>query len=160
MNPDDARPGGLMADADTHAGVPEQGGPAGVAGQGGPAGVAGQGEPTGVPGRAESSGACGQGGPTGVPGQGGAAERREVSFRTSGLRIELEMAGGDGSRRLAGRLIPAQSAVVEIRGIITVQADAAGRFIIEDVPAGLLSLRCRLGAESDRARVATGWVTL
>ena len=115
MNPDDARPGGLMADAGTVSGVPER---------------------------------------------GGVAERREVSFRTSGLRVELEMTGGDGARRLAGRLIPAQAAVVEIRGIITVQADANGRFTAEDVPAGQLSLRCQLGTEADRARVATGWVSL
>jgi hypothetical protein len=115
VNPDDSRPGGLMADAGMRSGVPEQGGPAG---------------------------------------------RREVSFRASGLRVELEMSGSGESRRLAGRLIPAQSAVVEIRGVITVQADANGRFTAEDVPAGLLSLRCRLGTEADRARVATGWVTL
>ena len=88
------------------------------------------------------------------------ARRRELSFRTSGLRVELEMTGGDGSRRLAGRLIPAQCAVVEIRGIITVRADALGRYIAEDVPAGQLSLRCRLGTLSDAARVATGWVAL
>ena len=124
VNPDDARPGGLMADAGTVSGVPERGGVAAV------------------------------------PERGGVAERREVSFRTSGLRVELEMTGGDGARRLAGRLIPAQSAVVEIRGIITVQADANGRFTAEDVPAGQLSLRCQLGTEADRARVATGWVSL
>jgi len=115
VNPDDARPGGLMADAGTVSGVPER---------------------------------------------GGVAERREVSFRTSGLRVELEMTGGDGARRLAGRLIPAQAAVVEIRGIITVQADANGRVPAEDVPAGQLGLRCQLGTEADRARVATGWVSL
>jgi hypothetical protein len=115
VNPDDARPGGLMAAAGMRSGVPEQ---------------------------------------------GGSTERQEVSFRTSGLRVELEMTGSGESRRLAGQLLPAQSAVVEIRGIITVQADATGRFTAEDVPAGLLSLRCRLGTESDRARVTTGWVTL
>lgn len=122
-----------MADADMRSGVPAQGG---------------------------SSGPSAQGGSAGVSGQDASAERREVSFRTSGLRVELEMTGGDGARRLAGRLIPAQAAVVEIRGIITVQADTTGRFTAEDVPAGLLSLRCRLGTESDHAQVATGWVTL
>jgi hypothetical protein len=124
VNPDDTRPGGLMADVGMRSGVPAQGSSAGV------------------------------------PAQGSSAGRKQLSFRTSGLRIDLEMADSDGSRRLAGRLIPAQSAVVEIRGIITVQADVLGRFTAEDVPPGQLSLRCRLGTESDHARIATGWVTL
>ena len=90
----------------------------------------------------------------------GAPERRELSFRTSGLRIELEITGSGESRRLAGRLIPAQSGRVEIRGVIVVEADALGRFTAEAVPAGQVSLRCRLGTESDRARLATGWVAI
>ena len=57
------------------------------------------------------------------PGHDGSPERRQLSFRTSGLVIELEITGGGESRRLAGRLIPGQSGVVEIRGVVTVQAD-------------------------------------
>ena len=74
MNPDDAGPGGLMADANV------------------PADAAGQ----------------------------DAAERQRVSFRTSGLVIELEITGSGASRQMAGRLIPAQSGVVEIRGVVAV----------------------------------------
>jgi hypothetical protein len=87
-----------------------------------------------------------------------AVERRRLSFRTSGLVIELEITGSGASRRLAGRLIPAQPGVVEIRGTVTAEADARGQFTADAVPAGQLSVRCRLGA--DRARVATGWVDL
>ena len=82
-----------------------------------------------------------------------------MAFRTSGLVIELEITGSGESRRLAGRLIPGQSATVEIRGGATVEADALGRFTAA-VPPGRVSLRCRLGTESERARIATGWVTL
>jgi hypothetical protein len=126
VNPDDARPTGVITDAATNS-------------------VTGPGV-TGVPG----PGVAEQGGP----------QRRELSFRTSGLRIELEITGSSESRRLAGRLIPAQSAVVEIRGVITVEADAAGRFTADAVPPGQVSLRCRLGTETDHARLATGWVAI
>ena len=61
---------------------------------------------------------------------------------------------------MAGRLIPAQSGVVEIRGVVAVEADARGRFTAEAVPPGQVSVRCRLGTDADRARVATGWVVL
>jgi hypothetical protein len=123
VNPDDARPGGLMADANA---------PADAAGQGGGDGT----------------------------GQGGAEGQRRVSFRTSGLVIELEITGSGESRQIAGRLIPAQAGVVEIRGVVTAEADARGRFTAEAVPSGQVSVRCRLGTEADRARIATGWVVL
>jgi hypothetical protein len=96
---------------------------------------------------------------SGGPEQGGAPQRRQLSFRTSGLTVDLEITGVGESRRLAGRLIPGQSAVVEIRGVITAQADASGRFTAI-VPPGRVDLRCRLGAEADHARIATGWVAL
>jgi hypothetical protein len=97
-----------------------------------------------------------------IPGQGdaGAAERRRVVFRSSGLVIEIEVSGSGESRRVAGRLIPAQAGVVEIRGVVTAEADARGRFAAEVVPAGQVSVRCRLGTEESGVRVATGWVVL
>lgn len=131
MNPDDARPAGVITDGAVNS----------VTGAGG--------QPV-----------VGASVPPGVTDAGGPPERRELSFRTSGLRIELEITGSGESRRLAGRLIPAQSAVVEMRGVITVEADAAGRFTAEAVPPGQVSLRCRLGTESDHARLATGWVAI
>jgi hypothetical protein len=94
------------------------------------------------------------------PGQDGSPERRQLSFRTSGLVIEVEITGGGESRRMAGRLIPGQSGVVEIRGVVSVEADALGRFSVEEVPPGQVSLRCQLGPEAARAQIATGWVAL
>jgi hypothetical protein len=88
-------------------------------------------------------------------------EWRQLSFRTSGLTIELEITGSGDYRRLIGQLIPRQSAVVDVRhghGIITVEADPQGRFSAEEVPFGQVSLRCRLG--SDQAPIVTGWITL
>jgi hypothetical protein len=93
----------------------------------------------------------------------GAPEWRHLSFRTSGLTIELEITGTGGDRRLTGQLIPRQPAVVDIRhpgGVTTVEADALGRFSAEAVPLGQISLRCRLGPETDQSPVVTGWITI
>jgi hypothetical protein len=89
--------------------------------------------------------------------------RRHLSFRASGLAIELEVSGGGGCRRLTGQLMPQQSGVVEIRtaeGVITAEADSLGRFSAGNVPLGPVSLRCRLGGEADQAAVITGWIAL
>jgi len=91
----------------------------------------------------------------------GGPEWRQLSFRASGLTIELEITGGGDYRRLTGQLIPRQSAVVDIRhgqGVTTVEADTLGRFSAEEVPSGQISLRCRLG--SDQAPIVTGWISL
>jgi hypothetical protein len=96
----------------------------------------------------------------GGPEQGGSPQRRQLSFPTSGLMIDLEITGSGESRRLAGRLIPGQPALVEIRSAVSVEADARGRFSVDPVPPGQVSLRCRLGSESDQARIVTGWVSL
>jgi hypothetical protein len=91
----------------------------------------------------------------------GAPEWRQLSFRASGLTIELEITGSGDHRRLTGQLIPRQPAVVDIRhgdGVITVEADALGRFSADDVPLAQISLRCRLG--NDQSPVVTGWITL
>lgn len=93
----------------------------------------------------------------------GAPEWRQLSFRTSGLTIELEIAGAGDDRRMMGQLIPRQPAVVDIRhpgGVITVEADALGRFSADAVPLGQVSLRCRLGPETDQSSVVTGWITI
>jgi hypothetical protein len=91
----------------------------------------------------------------------GAPEWRQLTFRASGLTIELEITGSGDHGRLTGQLIPRQPAVVGIRhgdGVITVEADALGRFIADGVPLGQISLRCRLG--NDQSPVVTGWITL
>jgi hypothetical protein len=91
------------------------------------------------------------------------SESRALSFRASGLTIELEITGTGDERRLAGQLIPRQPAVVDIRHgdeVITVEADELGRFRAEAVPPGQISLRSRLGPVTDQSSVVTGWVTV
>jgi len=93
----------------------------------------------------------------------GGPEWRQLSFRASGLTIELEITGSGDYRRLMGQLIPRQSAVVDIRhahGVITVEADSLGRFSADEVPFGQISLRCRLGSQKDQSPVVTGWISL
>jgi hypothetical protein len=94
---------------------------------------------------------------------GGSPEWRQLSFRASGLTIELEITRVGDYRRLTGQLIPRQPAVVHIRhadGVISVEADALGRFSAESVPVGKISLRCRLGPDTDQSPVTTGWITI
>lgn len=93
----------------------------------------------------------------------GGPEWRQLSFRASGLTIELEITGSGDYRRLMGQLIPRQSAVVDIRhahGVMTVEADSLGRFSADEVPFGQISLRCRLGSQKDQSPVVTGWISL
>jgi hypothetical protein len=87
-------------------------------------------------------------------------EGRRLMFRASGLVVEVEMTGTGDARRLTGWLIPRQSALVDVRGVITVETDALGRFSADALPPGELSLRCRLGADPDRPHVTTGWIAL
>jgi hypothetical protein len=93
----------------------------------------------------------------------GSTAWRQLSFRASGLTIELEITGSEDDRRLIGQLIPRQPAVVDVRhadGVITVEADELGRFSAEAVPPDQVSLRSRLGPATDHSSVVTGWVTI
>jgi hypothetical protein len=92
----------------------------------------------------------------------GGAPPRLVTFDAADLRVEVELeAGGPGARggrRLLGQLVPPQPARIEVRdgrgGRRTVEADEAGRFAIDQLPAGPLSLRCH---RPGRPPVATEW---
>ena len=135
----DARPGEHVPDVPPPAGAPQDAAPQ-------------RGTPENGVGQAESS-----------PAARCSAERRQLSFRASGLTIELEITGNGGGWRLAGQLIPRQSAIVEIRtagGVITAEADSLGRFSVDNVPFGPVSLRCRLGNDTDQSPVVTGWIAL
>ncbi len=93
---------------------------------------------------------------------------RQLSFRASGLTIELSVTTEGPVRRLMGQLLPRQPAQVDIRygdTILSVQADELGRFVADDIPAGAISIRCRLGdGFSDEAQeappVVTGWISI
>jgi len=90
----------------------------------------------------------------------GAAQPRLVTFDAADLRVEVEVeAGRQGNgRRLLGQLVPPQPARIEARdgtgGRRSVEADEAGRFAIDQLPAGPLSLWCH---RPGHPPVATEW---
>ena len=93
----------------------------------------------------------------------GRQQERLLSFRTSGLTIEVEVTAAGPSRRLIGQLVPPQRAEVEIRQqdeVVTLITDEFGRFIAESLPAGPVSLRCGPAAEAHRSPVVTDWVPI
>jgi hypothetical protein len=93
----------------------------------------------------------------------GAAPPRLLTFDAADLRVEVEVDAGPGERagrRLFGQLVPPQPARIEARdgagGRRTAEADQAGRFALDGLPAGPLSLWCH---RPGRPPVATEWFT-
>ena len=86
---------------------------------------------------------------------------RLVTFESSSLVIEVEVGRTSADeRRLVGQLIGPTPATVTAQwpdGEITVAADDLGRFVVEDVPAGPVRLRCARPQESE---VVTGWLVI
>jgi hypothetical protein len=83
-----------------------------------------------------------------------------VRFEAARLGIEMEVWATGDRRRIVGRLLPAQHAVVELRTTATsettyAEVDEHGRFEL-DAPAGPLSLSCRLTGGSET--VDTEWI--
>ena len=91
------------------------------------------------------------------------ASTRVLSFAGERVRVEVEVSGSGRERTLVGQLVPAVSAQVEIRHadrVVTVTADKRGRFSAADVPAGSISLRCRLDAPGHPRALATPWLPI
>lgn len=91
----------------------------------------------------------------GVRGDSGA---QVLSFEAPEVTIDVEIAVQPGDqRRLVGQLAPPQPASVEVRtlhGTTATEADELGRLLIDGLPAGPLSLRCRLATG---ALIVTEW---
>jgi hypothetical protein len=93
----------------------------------------------------------------------GQQQERLLSFRASGLTIEVEVTVAGPARRLIGQLVPPQRAEVEIRHqdeVVTLATDEFGRFIADRLPAGPVSLRCGPGGGQDRSAVVTEWIPI
>lgn len=93
----------------------------------------------------------------------GDASPRLLTFEGEDVTIDVEVAVIGDRRRLLGQVVPGQPAGIEIRhgeGRHTVHADDLGRFRVEDVASGPVSLRCRLLDESAPALIDTDWVAL
>lgn len=73
---------------------------------------------------------------------------RQVTFRSPGLEIEVEVVS-ERTRVVIGQLVPAQSASVELRHddeTRQTSADALGRFAFEAVPPGAIKLTVVTGS--------------
>ncbi len=92
----------------------------------------------------------------------GSGQPRLLTFQASDLSIELELTGGGPERRIAGRLVPARPADVEIRyGVLqrTVTTDELGRFSVTLPGSGPVSLRCRAAGGTASWQVVTDWIS-
>jgi hypothetical protein len=88
---------------------------------------------------------------------------RLLTFAAPGLNIEVEVSPIGPRRQLVGQLVPAQPARIDVRhagGVTTVRADQLGRFDVDTISAGPVSLRCHLGDVPSRPPVVTEWIPL
>jgi hypothetical protein len=88
---------------------------------------------------------------------------RLMTFSSSGLDIEVEVANRGSRRQLVGQLVPPQAAEIDVRhagGTTTIQADQLGRFHADAIGSGPVSLRCRLAVAPPGPPVVTEWVPL
>jgi hypothetical protein len=86
---------------------------------------------------------------------------RLLTFEAAGLVVEVEVAESGASRHLVGQLVPMTAAEVVVRwntGSSSTTADDLGRFVVSDIPAGLVSLAVR--RPTDASPVVTSWVTV
>lgn len=90
----------------------------------------------------------------------GTAAPRLLMFDVGGITVEVEITVDGEQRRLIGQVVPMQPASIEVRhagGVTTTEADDLGRFGADGLPAGPLSLRCRL-RDGEQVRVVhTEW---
>jgi hypothetical protein len=89
---------------------------------------------------------------------------RLVVFDTAALSVEIEIEAGNRAERwrLVGQLIPAGPARVQLRRNSPgqpawVEADERGRFAVDDLASGPLSLIC---VRQGLSATATAWITI
>jgi hypothetical protein len=91
----------------------------------------------------------------------GAPTVRMLTFQSPTLTVEVEALATGSSRRLVGQLVPPQAGRLEVRhgGVtMTVAADALGRFSVDHIVPGPVSLYC--SGVAGGAAVSTDWVVL
>jgi hypothetical protein len=97
----------------------------------------------------------------------GGGEPRLLTFHATDLTVELEVLASSATatsaqRRLIGQLLPPGPARVEVRhprGVLAAEVDELGRFTVERVSAGPVSLRCQQSAAGSTP-VVTEWVPI
>jgi hypothetical protein len=89
---------------------------------------------------------------------------RSLTFEAASLAVELDVehVTTPDRRRIVGQIVPAREARLEIRhrtGVVELDVDRSGRFVIEPVPTGRMSVRCRI-ATPTAMHVETAWVSI
>ena len=87
---------------------------------------------------------------------------RMLTFEAGSTAVVVQVLDAGDLRLLTGQLVAPQPAQVEVRwqgGRREVLADDLGRFTVDDVPAGPVSLACRFPGD-DRPPLVTAWVTV
>jgi hypothetical protein len=86
---------------------------------------------------------------------------RLLTFEGDGVEVEVEVAQTGSTRRLSGQLVPVGPAQVTVRwpgGSRETAADELGRFAIDGVSAGSVSLAVlRAGADH---QIVTSWISI
>jgi hypothetical protein len=86
---------------------------------------------------------------------------RLLTFEGAGVEVEVEVAETGSTRRLSAQLVPVGPAHVTVRwsgGTKETTADEFGRFAVEGVPAGSVSLIVeRVGVEHP---IVTSWISI
>jgi hypothetical protein len=88
--------------------------------------------------------------------------RRLLTFETAELVVEIQVGGSGQRRRILGQLLPPDQARIEVKQPSAQQAswidvDDEGRFVIENVYPGVVSLTCH---RPGRRSVTTQWTYL
>lgn len=90
-----------------------------------------------------------------------AGEVRMLTFQSPTLTVEVEALDLGDRQRLMGQLVPPQAGTIEVRhrgGTVTVAADELGRFSVDGIVPGPVSLHCSglVGANA----ITTDWVVV
>jgi hypothetical protein len=86
---------------------------------------------------------------------------RLLTFEVAGVEVEVEVAQTGSMRHLSGQLVPVGPAQITVRwsgGTQETTADDLGRFAVDRVPAGSVSLAIlRTGADQP---IVTSWISI
>jgi hypothetical protein len=86
---------------------------------------------------------------------------RLLTFEGSGIEVEVEVADTGPTRHLSGQVVPMGPAQITVRwsgGTREATADELGRFAVDRVPAGSVSLAIlRTGADQP---IVTSWISI
>jgi len=92
------------------------------------------------------------------------AVARQLSFETDALTLDLEIEDDGAHLVVRGQIAPATAGTITARSLSgdviverTTTADELGRFVLTDVAAGRMSLRCEVGGD---VVLVTSWLSI